>query len=168
MQNNDLIGKIVLSKCGRDKNHYYVIVDKVDDTYYLLSNGSNKTIQMPKKKSIKHFNVLKNVDDEIKASIILKKKGTDLKIKRFLKLKALLRRVDYLMSKDDVIEMQGVVLEALPNAMFQVELESGHKILAHISGKLRMNFIRILPGDKVTIELSPYDLTRGRITWRAK
>ena len=72
------------------------------------------------------------------------------------------------MSKDDVIEMQGVVLESLPNAMFQVELESGQKILAHISGKLRMNFIRILPGDKVTVELSPYDLSRGRITWRAK
>lgn len=72
------------------------------------------------------------------------------------------------MSKDDVIEMQGKVLESLPNAMFQVELESGQKILAHISGKLRMNFIRILPGDKVTVELSPYDLSRGRITWRAK
>lgn len=72
------------------------------------------------------------------------------------------------MSKDDVIEMQGTVLEALPNTMFEVELESGQKILAHISGKLRMNFIRILPGDKVTVELSPYDLTRGRITWRAK
>jgi translation initiation factor IF-1 len=72
------------------------------------------------------------------------------------------------MSKDDVIEMQGTVVEALPNAMFEVELESGQKILAHISGKLRMNFIRILPGDKVTVELSPYDLTRGRITWRAK
>ena len=72
------------------------------------------------------------------------------------------------MSKEDVIELQGVVLEALPNAMFQVELENGHKLLAHISGKLRMNFIRILPGDKVTVELSPYDLTRGRITWRAK
>jgi translation initiation factor IF-1 len=72
------------------------------------------------------------------------------------------------MSKDDVIELQGTVLEALPNAMFQVELENGHKLLAHISGKLRMNFIRILPGDKVTVELSPYDLTRGRITWRAK
>jgi translation initiation factor IF-1 len=72
------------------------------------------------------------------------------------------------MSKDDVIELQGTVLEALPNAMFQVELENGHRVLAHISGKLRMNFIRILPGDKVTIELSPYDLTRGRITWRAK
>ncbi len=72
------------------------------------------------------------------------------------------------MSKDDVIEVEGKIIEALPNAMFQVELENGHKVLAHISGKLRMNFIRILPGDKVTIELSPYDLTRGRITWRAK
>ena len=72
------------------------------------------------------------------------------------------------MSKDDVIEVEGTVVEALPNAMFQVELENGHKVLAHISGKLRMNFIRILPGDRVTIELSPYDLTRGRITWRAK
>ncbi|MDF2502591.1 MULTISPECIES: translation initiation factor IF-1 [Clostridium] len=72
------------------------------------------------------------------------------------------------MSKDDVIEMQGTVLESLPNTMFEVELESGQKILAHISGKLRMNFIRILPGDKVTVELSPYDLSRGRITWRAK
>ena len=72
------------------------------------------------------------------------------------------------MSKDDVIEIEGVVLESLPNAMFQVELQNGHKILAHISGKLRMNFIRILPGDKVTVEMSPYDLTRGRITWRSK
>ena len=72
------------------------------------------------------------------------------------------------MSKDDVIEMQGKVLEALPNAMFEFQLESGQKILAHISGKLRMNFIKILPGDKVTVELSPYDLSRGRITWRAK
>jgi len=72
------------------------------------------------------------------------------------------------LSKEDVIEVEGTVIEALPNAMFQVELENGHRILAHISGKLRMNFIRILPGDKVTIELSPYDLTRGRITWRGK
>lgn len=72
------------------------------------------------------------------------------------------------MSKEDVLEIEGTVLEALPNAMFQVELENGHKILAHISGKLRMHFIRILPGDKVTVEISPYDLTKGRITWRAK
>ncbi|MGB4587958.1 MAG: translation initiation factor IF-1 [Clostridiaceae bacterium] len=72
------------------------------------------------------------------------------------------------MSKEDVIEMQGVVKESLPNAQFVVELESGHIISAHLSGKLRMNFIRILPGDRVTIELSPYDLSKGRITWRAK
>ena len=74
----------------------------------------------------------------------------------------------YSLSKEDVIEVEGVVVEALPNAMFQVELENGHIVLAHISGKLRMNYIKILPGDKVTMELSPYDLSRGRITWRAK
>ena len=72
------------------------------------------------------------------------------------------------LAKDDVIEVEGIILEALPNATFQVELSNGHKILAHVSGKLRMNFIRILPGDKVTVEMSPYDLTKGRITWRAK
>ena len=72
------------------------------------------------------------------------------------------------MSKQDVIETEGIVTEALPNAMFMVELQNHHQVLAHISGKLRMNFIRILPGDKVTIELSPYDLTRGRITYRFK
>ena len=72
------------------------------------------------------------------------------------------------MSKKDVIELEGTILEALPNAMFKVKLDNGHEILAHISGKLRMNFIRILPGDTVTVELSPYDLTRGRIVWRKK
>lgn len=72
------------------------------------------------------------------------------------------------MSKQDVIEVEGIVKEALPNATFQVENPGGHMILAHISGKLRMNFIRILPGDKVTLEMSPYDLTKGRITWRSK
>ena len=72
------------------------------------------------------------------------------------------------MAKDDVIEVEGTVVEAMPNAMFQVELANGHRLLAHISGKLRMNFIRILPGDKVTVEMSPYDLTKRRITWRSK
>ena len=72
------------------------------------------------------------------------------------------------MSKADVIEVEGTVVEALPNTVFKVELKNGHQILAHISGKLRMNYIKILPGDKVKVELSPYDLTRGRITWRAK
>ena len=72
------------------------------------------------------------------------------------------------MSKEDVLEVEGTVVEALPNVTIQVELTNGHKILAHISGKLRMNYIRIVPGDKVTVEMSPYDLTKGRITWRAK
>jgi translation initiation factor IF-1 len=72
------------------------------------------------------------------------------------------------LSKEDAIELEGVVVEPLPNAMFKVELENGHVVLAHISGKMRMHYIRILPGDKVTVELSPYDLNRGRITYRYK
>ena len=77
-------------------------------------------------------------------------------------------RGDDHMAKEDAIVVEGTVLEPLPNAMFRVELENGHRVLAHISGKMRMHFIKILPGDKVTIELSPYDLTRGRITYRSK
>jgi translation initiation factor IF-1 len=72
------------------------------------------------------------------------------------------------LAKEDMIEVEGTVIDALPNAMFSVEIPGGHKILAHISGKLRMNYIKILPGDKVTLHMSPYDLTRGRITWRSK
>ena len=72
------------------------------------------------------------------------------------------------MAKDGVIELEGTVVESLPNTTFRVDIGNGHIILAHISGKLRMNFIRILPGDKVTVQMSPYDLTRGRITWRSK
>jgi len=75
---------------------------------------------------------------------------------------------EVILAKEDSIEVEGVVVEPLPNAMFRVQLENGHKILAHISGKMRMHFIKILPGDKVKIELSPYDLTRGRITYRSK
>ncbi|MCD6533838.1 MAG: translation initiation factor IF-1 [Deltaproteobacteria bacterium] len=71
-------------------------------------------------------------------------------------------------NKEDVIEVEGTVVETLPNAMFRVDLENGHRVLAHISGKMRMHFIKILPGDKVTIQLSPYDLTRGRITYRSR
>ena len=72
------------------------------------------------------------------------------------------------MAKDDMIEVEGVVVESLPNTTFRVDIGNGHIILAHISGKLRMNFIRILPGDKVTVQMSPYDVTQGRITWRSK
>ena len=72
------------------------------------------------------------------------------------------------MSKEDVIEVEGVVTDALPNAMFKVQLENGHEVLSHVSGKLRMNYIRIVPGDKVKLEMSPYDMSKGRITWRVK
>ncbi|HRU98197.1 MAG TPA: translation initiation factor IF-1 [Ruminococcus sp.] len=72
------------------------------------------------------------------------------------------------MSKEDVIEVEGVVTDALPNAMFKVQLENGHEVLSHVSGKLRMNYIRIVPGDKVKLEMSPYDLSKGRIAWRVK
>ena len=72
------------------------------------------------------------------------------------------------MSKEDVIEVEGVVTDALPHAMFKVQLENGHEVLSHVSGKLRMNYIRIVPGDKVKLEMSPYDLSKGRITWRVK
>lgn len=79
-----------------------------------------------------------------------------------------MKRSERALSKSDVIEMEGKVVEVQPNAMFQVELPNGHRIMAHISGKMRMHYIRIYPGDKVLVELSPYDLTRGRITWRSK
>jgi translation initiation factor IF-1 len=85
-----------------------------------------------------------------------------------LPYKPLFREEEQSLSKEDAIEIEGTVVEALPNATFQVELANGHKILAHVSGKLRMNYIRIVPGDKVTVEMSPYDLSKGRITWRAK
>ena len=83
-------------------------------------------------------------------------------------MSAVITRRDRNLAKSDMIEVEGVVVESLPNTTFQVDIGNGHTILAHISGKLRMNFIRILPGDKVTVEMSPYDLTRGRITWRSK
>ena len=99
---------------------------------------------------------LKKVDNRKTAKI--KKKLASLEVERCHKL----------LAKEDVIELEGTVLEALPNAMFKVELENGHTILAHISGKMRMHYIKILPGDRVTVELSVYDLNRGRITYRFK
>jgi len=91
LQNNDLIGKVVLSNKGRDKGHLYVVIGHLSDNYVILSNGSAKTVQMPKQKNLKHINVLDDVDDEIKASIKSKDRGTDLKIKRFLKLKGIVK-----------------------------------------------------------------------------
>ena len=91
LQNNDLIGKVVLSIAGRDKDHYYVVVKELNDDYYLLSNGRTKTSQMPKKKKLKHFDVLGDAEDHIKTALAAKDKGTDLKIKRFLKLKGIVK-----------------------------------------------------------------------------
>ena len=91
LQDNDLIGKMVLSKRGRDKNHLYVVIGHLSDSYVILSNGSTKTVQMPKHKNLKHVSVLDDVDDEIKESIMLRDRGTDLKIKRFLKLKGIVK-----------------------------------------------------------------------------
>lgn len=91
MQNNDLIGKVVSSIAGRDKNYLYVIVDQLDNDYMLLSNGNKKTIQMPKKKKLKHILVLDDINDEIKDLILSKNKGADLQIKRFLKLKGIVK-----------------------------------------------------------------------------
>ena len=99
--------------------------------------------------------------------LILELTKKQLKLQIFYSLKLFKKEVKNL-AKEDVIEVEGTVVETLPNTNFKVELENGHQILAHISGKLRMNYIKILPGDKVKVELSPYDLTRGRITWRAK
>lgn len=91
LQNNDLIGKVVLSKAGRDKDQLYIIIDQIDDEYTFLSNGKNKNFKMPKKKKLKHIEILDSVDDDLKLSIIAKEKGVDLKIKRFLKLRDIVK-----------------------------------------------------------------------------
>jgi len=168
LEQNDHIGKVVYSKAGRDKDRLFVIVAKLNEEYVYISDGSLRLIENPKKKKIKHLSFTNILSEEIRELILSGNTINNSLIRKFLQSHDMNKEVWDLMSKEDVIEMQGTVLEALPNAMFEVELESGHKILAHISGKLRMNFIKILPGDKVTVELSPYDLTRGRITWRAK
>ena len=162
------IGEIVKSKTGRDEGKCFLIVSVLNEDYVFISDGSMRTMEKPKKKKRKHLIFTGIIAEEIREQILNDEKVSNSRIRKYLQSIDMNKEVWYLMSKDDVIEMQGTVLESLPNAMFQVELESGHVILAHISGKLRMNFIRILPGDKVTVELSPYDLTRGRITWRAK
>ena len=134
---------------GHDKDKVYVIVG-LDEQFTYLADGERKTLQSPKKKKKKHVQLIREQHEISEAD--------DVKLKRILK--------EYKMSEKK--EDKGTVVEKLPNAMFQVELENGHQVLAHISGKLRMNFIKILPGDKVTLELSPYDLSKGRIIWRDK
>ena len=153
-------GMLAKSLAGHDKDKVYVIVG-LDEQFTYLADGERKTLQSPKKKKKKHVQLIREQHEISEAD--------DVKLKRILKeYKMSEKKEDKYMSKADVIEIEGTVVEKLPNAMFQVELENGHQVLAHISGKLRMNFIKILPGDKVTLELSPYDLSKGRIIWRDK
>ena len=151
-------GMFARSLAGHDKGKLYVISD-VQEPYVFLVDGKIRTANRPKKKKLIHVQPDYEMTDAVRDEDIRKA----LKEKSCKELKEVLS-----MSKADVIEVEGTVLEKLPNAMFKVELENKHVVLAHISGKLRMNFIRILPGDKVTIELSPYDLDKGRIIWRDK
>ena len=149
-------GRVVQSTQGRDAGRYFVVLQVVDDRYVLMADGQSRKIDHPKKKKMMHLRpkpIVVNVDPQALENKHLQ--DSDLR-------KALSA------SKSDVIELEGKVVEALPNAMFKVELPNGHIVTAVISGKMRMNFIRIYPGDKVKIELSPYDLNRGRITWRSK
>ena len=151
-------GMFARSLAGHDKGRLYVISD-VQEPYVFLVDGKIRTANRPKKKKLIHVQPDYEMTDAVR----------DEDIRKALKEKSCkeLKEAES-MSKADVIEVEGTVLEKLPNAMFKVELENKHVVLAHISGKLRMNFIRILPGDKVTIELSPYDLDKGRIIWRDK
>ena len=151
-------GMFARSLAGHDKGRLYVISD-VQEPYVFLVDGKIRTANRPKKKKLIHVQPDYEMTDAVRDEDIRKA----LKEKSCKELKE-----PQSMSKADVIEVEGTVLEKLPNAMFKVELENKHVVLAHISGKLRMNFIRILPGDKVTIELSPYDLDKGRIIWRDK
>ena len=154
------IGQLVRSRQGRDQNRLY-IVTAVGDRNLDAADGTKWTVSKPKRKNPLHLQKINiRMDAEITDADIVKI------IQTFENRKE--NQEDKPMSKADVIEVEGVVVEKLPNAMFKVELENKHVVLAHISGKLRMNFIKILPGDKVTIELSPYDLTKGRIIWRDK
>lgn len=166
-----MVGKLAVSLAGHDKGSIFLVIREDGDVIW-LADGISRLYQSPKRKKRKHVQLVLNggMDSSELEDLFQNPADADTKIKRCIKLysmeKANERRQD--MSKADVIEIEGTVVEKLPNTMFQVELENGHRVLAHISGKLRQNFIRILPGDKVTLELSPYDLSKGRIIWRDK
>ena len=166
------LSDIVLSLTGRDRGQLMLVVAEEGD-FLLLANGRARRAENPKRKREKHVSRQGACDERTRLKLEEGGRLTNSEIRKARPLdrgrgQHLTEEGKRTMAKDDVIELEGTVVEALPNAMFQVELPNGHKILAHISGKLRMNFIRILPGDKVTVQMSPYDLTRGRITWRSK
>ena len=145
---SDGTGRIVQATAGRDSGDVFFVVGQTADGRLLLADGKRRKAARPKAKKLRHVRLL---HQEFDHPVIQK-----------------LQQEESRLAKDDMIELEGVVTESLPNTTFHVDIGNGHIILAHISGKLRMNFIRILPGDKVTVQMSPYDLTRGRITWRSK
>ena len=153
-----MAGTVVISLSGKDRGRLLAVTGG-DDRRVLTADGKHRKLSSPKAKNPRHLR-------PTAWTLTPSQMRTDRQLRRALRQTG--KRRNPVLAKDDVIEIEGVVLEALPNAQFQVELPNGHKILAHISGKLRMNYIRILPGDKVTVEMSPYDLTKGRITWRSK
>ena len=164
-------GGVAESLYGRDEGRLYIIVGREGERL-LLADGKYKSCFAPKKKNAKHVRLLPKFFSRDRRAYRRGERpgqrdprgaesggaGTDKKSER---------RKSFV-SKDDVIETEGKVVEALPNATFKVQLSNGHVITAYISGKLRMNYIRIIPGDTVKLEMSPYDLTKGRITWRGK
>ena len=152
------VGRIAISRAGRDAGRKMLVVQELDADFVCVADGRHRQMARPKKKRRSHLKPTAHVDMALRERLLRHEAVAD--YDRTRRVKSL--------SKSDVIEVEGVVKEAYPNAMFEVELANGHKVLAHVSGKMRMNYIRIYPGDKVTIELSPYDLTRGRITWRSK
>ena len=167
-----MLGEFATSKAGHDKDRLYMIVGEEEEWVYLC-DGRLRGVEHPKKKKKKHIQIIhSSAEDALIQSMQQNLPGEKDEINRRIckTLEAYLCRKLWrkFMSKSDVIEIEGTVVEKLPNTMFRVELENGHRVLATISGKLRQNFIRILPGDKVTLELSPYDLSKGRIIWRDK
>ena len=162
---------LVVSKAGRDQGQLFYVID-ADEQFVYLADGKSRRLEKPKRKKRKHVQQVPRTESRIAEKIRNGEKVLNSELRKELASfgqKLSQNQGGYLiLAKDDVIELEGIVTDALPNAMFSVDIGGGHTILAHISGKLRMNFIKILPGDKVTVQMSPYDLTRGRITWRSK
>ena len=150
------IADVVISTAGRDQGELFYVAD-INDQFVTLVNGKNSPSARFDRRSEAHRR-RQTAQQRITKGTGRTRPG----IQRFNQ--GGFRNL----AKDDVIELEGIVTDALPNAMFKVDIGNGHTILAHISGRLRMNFIKILPGDKVTVQMSPYDLTQGRITWRSK
>ena len=166
-----IISDVVISTAGRDQGKLFYVIG-TDPVYLILTNGKDRILDKPKRKRVSTYKRSFALRPESpKSSGWATRCSTANYEETWLisagKCKETTWEVTNL-AKDDVIEIEGIVVDALPNAMFTVDIGNGHTILAHISGKLRMNFIKILPGDKVTVQMSPYDLTQGRITWRSK